>query len=324
MIQIYTLAHKRPDFIEMQYNSMKKNLKGDFEYIVINNAIDSELQSRQIDEICKSLNIKCIPVELCQDLNNGSFAGNSYTNVNLACYYPMTWLFQRKLENVTNFCFIDSDVFFMNEIDLNDILINNDSVFMPQYRGSFLYMAPTLLCMDLQKVKNYKSIDWNYYREGAIDTDIGGKSGFFLRENQHIKNKYIEQYTIYDTEVAGDISTIHIIINGNINYEIKENIKTNSLISVRHIGGNSPVSGFKSFNYQPDYENYSEKIYLGYLNVKKYVYDKDLPKPAHLGFMRLLGEDDFFAVHYQVGSNYADFSNDEYNSKKTEAVKKII
>ena len=37
MIKIYTYSHNRPDFIEPQYNSLKKHIQDDFEFIVFNN-----------------------------------------------------------------------------------------------------------------------------------------------------------------------------------------------------------------------------------------------------------------------------------------------
>ena len=40
-ITIYTAADKRPDFIHLQYETLKKYIKDDFEYIIFNNAIDS-------------------------------------------------------------------------------------------------------------------------------------------------------------------------------------------------------------------------------------------------------------------------------------------
>ena len=37
VIKIYTYSHNRPDFIEPQFNSIKKHVKDDFEFIVFNN-----------------------------------------------------------------------------------------------------------------------------------------------------------------------------------------------------------------------------------------------------------------------------------------------
>ena len=76
MIKIYTYSHNRPDFIEPQYNSIKKHVKDDFEFIVFNNERNggdpgSGYKPERIDEIydvCKKLNIKCIRVELDPEL----------------------------------------------------------------------------------------------------------------------------------------------------------------------------------------------------------------------------------------------------------------
>ena len=35
-IKIYTLSDKRPDFIKLQYETIKKHVTDDFEYVVIN------------------------------------------------------------------------------------------------------------------------------------------------------------------------------------------------------------------------------------------------------------------------------------------------
>ena len=37
MIKIYTYSHNRPDLIEPQYDSLKKHVKDNFEFIVFNN-----------------------------------------------------------------------------------------------------------------------------------------------------------------------------------------------------------------------------------------------------------------------------------------------
>ena len=55
MIHIFTYAHKRPDFIELQYDSIKKCLRCEYEYIVFNNAIDSKSQYDEIKNIKLSI-----------------------------------------------------------------------------------------------------------------------------------------------------------------------------------------------------------------------------------------------------------------------------
>lgn len=56
-VSIYTTHYNRPEFIALQYFQIKKHCLDDFEYIVINNAIDQEIK-KQIHFLCLSLNLK--------------------------------------------------------------------------------------------------------------------------------------------------------------------------------------------------------------------------------------------------------------------------
>jgi hypothetical protein len=324
MVKIYTLADKRPDFIEMQYASMKKNIIGEFEYIVINNCIDSKERATEINQICEKLNIKHEPVELLPELNNGSYSNGVYKTANTACLYPLTWLMQKKIEDVKLFCFIDSDMFFIDKFDIYSIFDKHDFTFMPQYRGDFKYVSPAIFFLNKNKVLNYKTLDWNFYNSKFGITDVGGCTNDFLNKNPDVNNGYIEQYSIYTISYYGNIKNIHIILNGNINYEILENRKNNTLISVKQTGGNKAESEGRSFEYQDLSENYSEKIYLEYLKIKNKIKNNMSQNPIHTGFMKMMDDERFCILHYQTGSNYADFSTKEYNDKKTESIKKII
>ena len=59
MINIYTFADKRPDFIQLQFESLKKFISNNFEYHVFNNASNPNLES-QINSICQQLKIKVL------------------------------------------------------------------------------------------------------------------------------------------------------------------------------------------------------------------------------------------------------------------------
>ena len=92
MIKVYTYSHNRPDLIEPQYDSLKKHIKDDFEYIVFNNerqggdpgsGYDPE-RITEINSVCNRLGIQCIRVELDPDLQyiNGykQFEGESFVS----------------------------------------------------------------------------------------------------------------------------------------------------------------------------------------------------------------------------------------------------
>jgi len=100
-MKIYTYSHNRPDFIKLQYETIKRHVKDDYEFIVFNNERPGgdggfdENKIGQINDICESLDIQCIRVELDPELQymNGvkMFDGNNYLNGNIACAYSYTW-----------------------------------------------------------------------------------------------------------------------------------------------------------------------------------------------------------------------------------------
>ena len=64
MIYIYTVCYNTPHFIEIQYQSLKKNIKDDFEYIVFNNTMTNTTISQtninnnnELRRICTKYNI---------------------------------------------------------------------------------------------------------------------------------------------------------------------------------------------------------------------------------------------------------------------------
>ena len=91
MIKIYTYSHNRPDLIKPQYESMKRHIKDDFEFIVFNNERAgsnpfsgySPERVAEIFYVCNSLGVECIRVDLDPELQviNGfkQFEGDSFT-----------------------------------------------------------------------------------------------------------------------------------------------------------------------------------------------------------------------------------------------------
>ncbi len=117
-MKIVTIFDRNEEFIEYQYKSIIKNIKCDFEYIVFNNGSNLE-QIEKINEICERLNIKTIK------LNSGLRLHNTYdpsikagSALNEAFSYLSGRIFK-----------IDSDMFFINDINFSDI--SEDLLFIP-------------------------------------------------------------------------------------------------------------------------------------------------------------------------------------------------
>ena len=69
-MKIVTAVVNNPQFIEIQYHTLKKYFKGDYEFIVFNDAKtfpdftngDDITIKTQIEEMCATLQIQCIPI----------------------------------------------------------------------------------------------------------------------------------------------------------------------------------------------------------------------------------------------------------------------
>jgi len=328
-VHIFTYAHKRPDFIKMQFDSIIKHVKSPYEFIVFNNAIDSIEQYGEIKSITNELGIKCIDIPVDESVLNklldGTILNNKYTNPNVACSYPLLWTFEKYLTDEDKICIIDSDMFFINDINFDEMLANNDCIYIPQYRSNntIKYMWNAFICLNFKLNPTLRQLDWNCGKINNVGVDVGGYIHKYLLTNT-VNPIFIEEYSIYDLVETDDGNDVHFILNGNINYSLKLDKELN-IISINHTVVDKCYEN-KSFPHEPEHDDYYN--YIG--TVTKSIINKlkdngvNLPNPKHIGFISLMSSQDFFIVHYKSGSNYLNFSTNDYNKIKTEEIKKLL
>jgi hypothetical protein len=313
----------------MQYESMQKYLQCDYEFVVFNNAVDNEVQYEQIKKVCNNLNIKCVDIKLdtkmqvTQGVTN--FIGNRYTTPNVACSYPLMWSFKHYVTNEKKICIIDSDMFFIDYVDLEKLIVDKDVVYIPQYRQNHQihYMWNAFVILNLEKNPDLKNLEWTPAPIHNENMDVGALTHFYLK-NKMLNFLLLEEHSIRD-EINNEFGTkIHYILNGNINYHLDFDKKMN-LVDFKHTGGQK-FNEMKSFPYEKDYCSYDVytsdmvKKILSLIKEKK----ANLPDPYHIAFIAEAGSDKHFILHYKSGSNYLSFTTETYNKLKTIAVKKIL
>lgn len=328
-ITILTYAHKRPDFIEMQHETMKKYLKCDFEFVVFNNAVDNIQQYSEIHAICKRLNIKCVDVvlDINMQVTTGvtNFNGNQYCTPNVACSYPIIWSFKNYITTEKLVCILDSDMFFVNDVDLVSMIKDKDIVYIPQYRQGHKvqYIWNAFVLLNLEKRPELKNLDWTPAPINGENMDVGAQTYYFIKK-ANLNVEYMEEYSIREYTKTTDGYEIQYIQNGNINYGLKYTSEM-KLAGIQHQGGER-YSNTKSFPYEIDSSNIAEKIsekvksIIGHINERQ----ASLPDPYHIAFIGLQDSNYHFILHYKSGSNYLTFTTDEYNAKKTAGVKRLL
>lgn len=211
MIHLYTFAHKRPDFIEMQIKSFSKNIEDGFKFTVFNNAVfnQDKLFYNEINKICKNNNIECIDVKVDENLikrvqsYNDSLVfnkNNIYSNANIACAYPLCYAWENFIsKNNGLISIIDSDMFIINKINFNNLLKNNNMYFILQGRGHVSYMWNGIFFCNLDTLINPQELDWWAGKVEDQPTDVGGRTYFYLKKYgdklniKHLSSLHVKQ-----------------------------------------------------------------------------------------------------------------------------------
>ena len=324
MIKIYTLSHHRPDFIPLQYESIKKYVKDEFEYIVINNAVDNEKNSSEIERVCKDLGVSTIKVELDPSMRimhgEVQFDGNRYANPNVACSYPTQWVWKNYM--LKNDCLtvnIDSDMFFIKEVNIEEMMSGYNFGFVHAYRNNHKVHYPWngFFIADIPNMPNPEEMNWGCGQVEGTRVDVGGQGHYYLiKYKDELRTLNIEQWGVLDDRKV----PIEVNINGCAQFFIDLQNKSIEIKNRQH-------SDTKTFEHQEDREDYWDYFSENFINIIRETSKYDFPKPTFIDFLKLEKSDtikESFIFHYKAGSNYMPWANDTYNNAKTVAFTKLL
>lgn len=345
-MKIYTYSHNRPDFIKLQYETIKRHVKDDHEFIVFNNERPGgdggfdENKIGQINDICESLDIQCIRVELDPELQymNGvkMFDGDNYLNGNIACAYSYTWGWKNYISK--NDCLsviIDSDMFFIRDISLNEEMSEHNFSYVPSYRytnqykdennrGNIAFKYPWngLVMAKPYEMPNPEEISWGYGEVKNIAVDVGGEVYHYLQKYEDkLKTKYIDQWGVlvdvdppYEINLNGCAQMFADFDRGEVN--IRDYQECN----------------LRTFPHQKERENYWEYAYNNFDIIMKVAEQNNFPKPTFVDFLKFETDDnllhDAFIFHYKNASNTLPWMKGDigvqYNQIKTQALQNLL
>ncbi len=214
-MKIITNVVNNPIFIEIQYNLLKKYVRGgEYEFIVFNDAKsfpdytnDGDINIRnKIIETCKKLEIKCINME-----NDNH---KEITNASIRASIVMNEIHKYQMMNPDRYMVIDSDMFLIDYMDINKY-DEYKAAFVLQSRGEHRYMWSGLVYMDMRNVDEFRDINWSL----TPKTDVGGMTREWLE--RHIKIDEEKGYKIPTTD--------------EIRWNKEDIYNTNNLYYIRHL-----------------------------------------------------------------------------------------
>ena len=192
-MKIVTAVVNNPNFIELQYNSLKKHVKNNYEFIVFNdakpfsdftNGNDVTIR-QQIIDICKKLNINCINIKN-QHHKTMKDAANR-------CSDSMNFILKYQIKNPNRYLIIDSDMFLINDFDSNKFNNYHCAVVLQSRNKNKIHYFWNGICyLDFKKIKDTNLLNWNL----KPHCDVGGmmEEWFRINMDEDIPNRYELRY----------------------------------------------------------------------------------------------------------------------------------
>jgi hypothetical protein len=167
-MKVVTSVVNNPKFIEIQYHTLKKNMKCDYEFIVFNDAKDfpdftnynTHDMRTKIDQTCKSLGIRCIPIP-----------NDHHRTLQCAavrCANACNFMLKYQLENPDKYMQIDSDMFLVSSFDYSDY---DAAVVLQSRPPNINYIWNGLVYFDTTRISNKELLNWDV----SPGCDVGGK-----------------------------------------------------------------------------------------------------------------------------------------------------
>ena len=276
---VVSIFSKHEDFIELQYNSMVKHLKGNYEYVILNNASDAN-QSKLNRNKCDELGIRCI------DIASGSGDPSDIAGVALN---NMFHLF--KGETILK---IDSDMFFMSDVDLDNIFNRHDSVYIPIFSANTERMWSGVFGLK----SNMTSSPINCLPRPGLDP-FGESNILVETTNRASKMKLFGLFTVDGNKISGCINNDCVI----------------------QFDGNGELISVEREDYVSKYDLLDCDLYEKFASIVSMVKKYDFPIPYMLDIIELDGVNSIF--HFKSAS--WEYTNAfEYVNNKKQSMKKLL
>jgi hypothetical protein len=178
-VTIVTIFDKHEKFIKLQYDSIKKHITCEYEYIVFNNASNDQ-QRITNRNICENLGVQCIDIHVNYGGGPSNIAGEALNET--FKYLTDKLVFK-----------IDSDMFFINKINLVNLFEEGELIYIPNFSKDREIMWSGVFGINLKQVKD--SLD---FKPAVIpQTDTFGQS-ILLVNNPNYRKKRFELFNLQD------------------------------------------------------------------------------------------------------------------------------
>tara|TARA_Y100000996_G_C22536779_1_gene648560 strand:+ start:1034 stop:1885 length:852 start_codon:yes stop_codon:yes gene_type:complete len=237
-MKIISIITNNAQFIEMQFKTLKKFIKEDYEYIVFNDGKDwpditnfgnINLGKISIINKCKELNIPCINIP---NDNHKLYNSASRRHVD-----SLTYIHNYMKNNKDEYLLLDGDMFLISELDLN-IYRKYHSAFVVQDRPNLKYMWGNFFYLNLFKIPNIDNIDFSFAPGGDSASATNSWLSSYKTnipdggDIRHSTNQYTDDYFYYIKHLWScswnESELPSVIKNKNLIEFLKKDVRNNN------------------------------------------------------------------------------------------------
>jgi len=217
-VLIFTYAFNRPDFIEVQHNTLEALLEDEYELVVFSDA-KSKGNAQSIKDTCERLGIKHIPIP--QDIHKRAYLERwpgerldapAVRNVNAVMYS----LYNYGFDHDDILVLFDSDLFLIKPLSFRKILQDYDIAAMQIGNGYVTYLWHGLCCLNMKTLPNIRTLNFNCGKIDGKPIDAGGHSYFYLRDNPDIKVHFFNYFHTVHFRCPSCATNDSLICNHNL------------------------------------------------------------------------------------------------------------
>jgi hypothetical protein len=223
MIHIFTSVVNRPDFVILQDMLFKKFLKNEYTFHIVDDSVDPDI-TEQFEIACSLRELQYYRKPL----------NNIPMNPAQACAHTIQWSYDNLIKK-NHFddivFFTDSDMFLIDEFDIEEYMSDAIIGGLPQGRGHITYMWNGIMFFNMPKIDD-KNIDFS---EGMVEgqlTDVGGHTYYYFKKTGiELKGSDVQYPThYYDIDLQKDAGgyNMELHLNGNfLHYRAATNWHSN-------------------------------------------------------------------------------------------------
>jgi hypothetical protein len=190
-MKVITAVINNPIFIEMQYYTLKKHMKCDYEFIVFNDAKNfpdfsngNDIHVKQIIvDTCNKLGIQCI--------NIPNERHKIETQASIRTADSMNYILKYQRANPDKYLLIDSDMFLIDDFHIDEFEKYNCAfVLQTRYEETVKYFWNGIYFLDINKMTNLEIFNWNC----SPGCDTGGMTHKWFNRQQDKSRIYFIKY----------------------------------------------------------------------------------------------------------------------------------